>query len=102
MVEVTEATPKDDAFRAKSREYKLAERAYNKAMVVNIIADENRKRKELTVVLHGLTYQETPLLTYLEEEKKNGKTEEELVNTTTQILTSLVETILDQYVYDIK
>ena len=102
MEDVDPPVETDNVFKQKSKDYKLAERAFNKAMVISIIASDNRKKKELAIVLDGVSYRGESLVSYLEQEKIDGKSEEELIGTTVQALTSFIESILNHYVYDIQ
>jgi hypothetical protein len=102
MIEDTDVLAPDHAFKEKAKGYKLAERAFNKAMVVNIVANERRNTRELTLIINSLYHEDGPLLAYLAQQKQEGTREDTLITITKQSITTLVDTILDQYVYDIE
>jgi hypothetical protein len=92
----------DADFKNKSKDYKLAERQYNKMVVVQMMAKDSNTDEEITVIVQEIKINETPLASYITKAKNNGSTEDELVSETKGAIVQLIERILNEYVYDVK
>jgi hypothetical protein len=92
----------DAEFKTKSKDYKLAERQYNKMVVIKMVTKDSNTEEEISVIVQGVSINEMPLANYIVEAKKNGKKEDELVSDTKGAIIQLIDRILNEYVYDVK
>lgn len=92
----------DSEFKTKSKDYKLAERQYNKMVVIKMVTKDSNTEEEISVIVQGVTINDMPLANYIVEAKKNGKKEDELVGDTKGAIIQLIDRILNEYVYDVK
>ncbi|HYF67415.1 MAG TPA: fibronectin type III domain-containing protein [Ohtaekwangia sp.] len=103
MIENTEIVAQgQNEFEERSKQYKFAEREYNKVVIIKSFAGENRKAEELKVIASGLIINDKTFTVYVSESRSNGITEDQLVDETKSAIVQLIDKILNEYVYEIK